>query len=284
VNVASAQTERVIDAGSEVRWPPQRLLFGVPVSVTTYEEAERAVVAAARARRPALVDALAVHVLAEAVWRPEVGRAVKAFELVTPDGQPVRWALNILYGAGLGERVYGPELMRRLCARAAADGIPIYLYGSTVEVLRDLCSSLLERFPGLRIAGAASPPFRPLTPAEDQEAVARINASGAEIVFIGLGAPKQEVFAAQHRERIRAVQVCVGAAFDFLAGTKPMAPVWMQAHGLEWLFRVWTEPRRLWRRYLISNSWFVGRVSVELLRHLTRRRARGTHEMNGEDS
>jgi exopolysaccharide biosynthesis WecB/TagA/CpsF family protein len=252
----------------EAWWPERRLLLGVPVSLTTYDEAERAVVAAARLRTPTVVDALAVHALAEAVRRPEVRRAVEGCELVTPDGQPVRWALNFLYRAGLPERVYGPELMRRLCARAATEGIPIYLYGSTPEVLGKLRGRLLERFPELWIAGVESPPFRPLTPDEDREVVARIDASGAEIVFIGLGAPKQELFAALHKERIRAVQVCVGAAFDFLAGTKPMAPAWMQARGLEWLFRLWTEPRRLWRRYLVANTWFVGRMAVELLRHI----------------
>jgi exopolysaccharide biosynthesis WecB/TagA/CpsF family protein len=255
-------------AGSSA-WPPRRPLLGVPVSLTTYGEAEDAVVAAVREGRPAVVDALAVHALAEAVRRPEVGRAVAHCELVTPDGQPVRWALNLLHGAGLRERVYGPELMRRLCARAAEEGIAIYLYGSTPEVLHGLRRSLRERFPALLIAGFESPPFRPLTPEEDREAVARIEASGAGIVFIGLGAPKQELFAALHKGRIRAVQVCVGAAFDFLAGTKPMAPAWMQARGLEWLFRLWSEPRRLWRRYLVANSWFVVRMGVELARHVS---------------
>ena len=256
----------------ETWWPARRPVLGVPVSLTTYDEAERAIVAAARARRPTVVDALAVHALAEAVRDPEVRRAVERCELVTPDGQPVRWALNVLYRAGLRERVYGPELMRRLCARSAKDGIPIYLYGSTPEVLEKLRARLLERSPDLRIAGVESPPFRPLTPDEDREVVARIDASGAGIVFIGLGAPKQELFAALHKDRIRAVQVCVGAAFDFLAGTKRMAPAWMQARGLEWLFRLWTEPRRLWRRYLVANTWFVGRMAVELLRHIVRGR------------
>jgi exopolysaccharide biosynthesis WecB/TagA/CpsF family protein len=212
------------------------------------------------------VNAVAVHALADAVRHPDVRWAVTQCEIVAPDGQPVRWALNTLHGAGLRERVYGPELMRRICMRAAAEGIPIYLYGSTPDVLDALARNLRDRYPGLRIAGAESPPFRPLTPAEDRAVVERIATSGAEIVFIGLGAPKQELFAAQHKERIPAVQVCVGAAFDFLAGKKPMAPAWMQASGLEWLFRLWTEPRRLWRRYLVSNSWFIGRLGVELLR------------------
>jgi len=271
MSVVAAKTSDGAWQGSELRWPPRHLLFGVPVSATTYEEAEFAVVAAARARRPTVVNAMAVHALADAAQRADVGRAIAECEIIAPDGQPVRWALNILHGARLRDRVYGPELMRRLCARAAQDGIPIYLYGSTEEVLQALRQNLLVRFPLLRIAGIESPPFRPLTSAEDREVIERIAASGAEIVFIGLGAPKQELFAAQHKERIRAVQVCVGAAFDFLAGTKPMAPRWMQARGLEWLFRLASEPRRLWRRYLVSNSWFIGRLGVEFLRRLSSR-------------
>lgn len=132
-----------------------------------------------------------------------------------------------------------------------------------VEKLRD---NLLDRLPDLEIAGYESPPFRPLTPEEDAEVVRRINNSGAGIVFIGLGCPKQDLFAYEHRDRIHAIQVCVGAAFDFHAGSQPMAPSWMQKRGLEWLYRLIQEPRRLWRRYLVTNSVFLAKLAVAMCR------------------
>jgi exopolysaccharide biosynthesis WecB/TagA/CpsF family protein len=198
---------------------------------------------------------------------------VNRFDLVSPDGQPVRWAMNYLHRTGLKERVYGPELMLRLCARAAAEGVSIYLYGSTPEVLGALQRNLSARFPQLQFAGAESPPFRSEWREPDAEAARRINASGAGLVFIGLSCPKQDWFAAVHRSDIQAVQVCVGAAFDFLAGTKRMAPAWMQRRGLEWVFRLIQEPRRMGPRYLINNSVFVFKFLQALpTRWWTRRR------------
>ena len=191
---------------------------------------------------------------------------VNAFEMVTPDGQPVRWALNVLHGTRLQDRVYGPELMLRACRRAAEVGVPIYLYGSVPDVLTGLERNLTERFPSLRIAGRESPPFRDLTPTEAAAMVDRIKSSGAGIVFVGLGCPRQDQFADAYRDAIGAVLVCVGAAFDFHAGTKRMAPPWMQRRGLEWLFRLGQEPRRLWRRYLVTNSVFLGKLAVELVK------------------
>jgi exopolysaccharide biosynthesis WecB/TagA/CpsF family protein len=177
--------------------------------------------------------------------------------MVAPDGQPVRWALNAFHGAGLKDRVYGPELMLRLCEKAAEAGVGVYLYGSEPEVVSRLSENLIERFGRLRIVGAESPPFRALSEGEVRAAAGRINASGAGIVFVGLGLPRQDHFAYELRGHIRAVQVCVGAAFDFHAKTKRMAPGWMQRCGLEWLFRLMQEPGRLWRRYLGTNSVFV---------------------------
>jgi N-acetylglucosaminyldiphosphoundecaprenol N-acetyl-beta-D-mannosaminyltransferase len=147
--------------------------------------------------------------------------------------------------------------MLRLCEAAAREQIGIYLYGGTTTSQAQLQAKLLAHFPSLVISGGESPPFRPLTADEDRAAVERINDSGAGIVFVGLGCPKQDHFAADHRTRIRAVQVCVGAAFDFHAGVTPMAPPWMQKRGLEWLYRLCREPRRLGRRYLVTNSQFA---------------------------
>ena len=186
---------------------------------------------------------------------------LNSFEIVAPDGQPVRWALNWLHRAKLADRVYGPELMLRLCERAAKEDVSIYLYGgASDEILRDLKTNLLQKYPNLVIAGAESPPFRHLTAEEDDAVVKRINESGAGIVFIGLGCPKQDHFAFEHRDRLQSVQACVGAAFDFHAGRTSMAPAWMQRRGLEWFYRLCREPRRLWRRYLVTNTLFLKKL------------------------
>lgn len=250
-------------------WPDKLDLFGLGISPTTYDEAVGLIVAAAEARSPAIVACQAVHAVVTACDDPVLQERVNSFELVTPDGQPVRWALNWLHGAGLSERVYGPELMLRLCREAERRGVGVYLYGGVPAVLELLQERLREACPGLNIAGAEAPPFRPLTDEEDAAVVERINGSGAGIVFIGLGCPKQDHFAYEHRPRINAVQLCVGAAFDFHAGVKPMAPPWMQRRGLEWLFRLACEPRRLTHRYLKTNSLFVWKLAVAMGRKLT---------------
>jgi exopolysaccharide biosynthesis WecB/TagA/CpsF family protein len=247
-------------------WPLKRDVIGVGISATTYDEAVRPILRAARRREAAAVSCHAVHAVVTSSRDAALRRAVNEFEIVTPDGQPVRWALNLLHRSGLRERVYGPELMLRLCRAAAEEGVSIYLYGGDGETIAALRSNLCRQFPGLQVAGAEAPPFRELTAEEDAAVVERINASGAGLLFIGLGCPKQDWFAAHHRGRIAAVQVCVGAAFDFHAGRKPMAPAWMQRRGLEWLFRLSQEPRRLWRRYLDTNSRFVWGVAFQYLR------------------
>jgi N-acetylglucosaminyldiphosphoundecaprenol N-acetyl-beta-D-mannosaminyltransferase len=250
-----------------VTWPAKYDVLGVAVSATTYDQAVDTIACAAQAEQPAVVSLHAVHALITAAGDPQLREAVNQFDMIAPDGQPVRWALNRLYHLNLTDRVYGPELMLRLCRRAAEAQIPIYLYGSTQPVLDALCERLPERFAGLRIAGAESPPFRKLTEEEDAQVVRRINESGARIVFIGLGAPKQDLFAHAHRDRIDAVQVCVGAAFDFHAGMLPMAPAWMQRTGLEWLYRLYQEPGRLWKRYLVTNSTFLWKLGGAMSRN-----------------
>jgi len=242
------------------RWPRKVDLLGVQVSVTNYEEATDMVIEAARQREPALVACQAVHAVVTASCDPDLRDKLNGFDLVTPDGQPVRWAMNLLHGVGLVDRVYGPELMLHLCRSAADNAVSVYLYGGSPEVIELLRERLPRLCPGLRIAGAESPPFRALSSTEDQATVERINTSGAGLLFLGLGCPKQDLFAHAHRESIRAVQVCVGAAFDFHAGVKPMAPAWMQRRGLEWLFRLAHEPRRLWKRYLVTNTIFLAKL------------------------
>ncbi len=246
-------------------WPPKLDVFGVQVSATHYKEAVEVILQAAEQHLPAQVSLHAVHALITASSDPELRRKVNSFQMIAPDGQPVRWALNLLHGAGLRDRVYGPELMLRLCQQAAVRGVSVYLYGSSPEVLERLQANLQAKYPGLRIAGVESPPFRPLSVEESDDTIKRINDSGAGIVFVGLGAPKQDHFAYEHGSRIRAVQVCVGAAFDFHAGVKRMAPRWMQRWGLEWVYRLIHEPGRLWHRYLVTNTVFLAKLAREML-------------------
>jgi N-acetylglucosaminyldiphosphoundecaprenol N-acetyl-beta-D-mannosaminyltransferase len=180
-----------------------------------------------------------------------------------PDGQPVRWALNLLHGTALSDRVYGPELMRQLCGRAEQQELPVFFYGSTPEVLARLQQNLRRAFPGLRIAGAEASRFRLLSEKEKAEVAERIRASGAALVFVGLGCPRQEVWTYEHRAELAMPVVAVGAAFDFHAGVLPQAPPALQRMGLEWLFRLAQEPRRLWKRYALLNPLYVLLIGLQ---------------------
>ena len=196
--------------------------------------------------------------------RPEVRAALNA-NLAVPDGMPVVWALRLL--GHRARRVYGPDLMQAVCARSVQTGWKHYLYGGMPGLPERLAANLQRRYPGLQVAGLESPPFRALSAAEDRAAVERLNASGADIVWVGLGSPKQDLWAAQHRAALTApVIIVVGAAFDFFAGTVRQAPRWMQRSGLEWVFRLAVEPRRLWRRYLLYNPRFIWEVGRQWAR------------------
>ncbi|MEM7478074.1 MAG: WecB/TagA/CpsF family glycosyltransferase [Planctomycetota bacterium] len=250
---------------SILNWPAKYDVLGVRVSCTDYHATIQAIVLAAKASQSAIVSMQAVHPIVLASQDNELREIVNEFDIVAPDGQPVRWALNWLHNLNLSERVYGPELMWRLCERAASENLSVYFYGSTANVLEQMQNRLKASFPNLHISGAESPPFRDLGNEELDDVVKRINGSKAKVVFIGLGAPKQDQFAALIRADVDAVLVCVGAAFDFHAGAKPMAPNWMQRRGLEWLFRFCSEPRRLWKRYLTTNSVFVLKLTHALV-------------------
>ncbi len=204
------------------------------------------------------VTAAAVNLVMSAHEDPETMAAVLGATLAVPDGQPLVWALRAL-GHSRATRVYGPDLMLSFCARAAAEGIPMYLYGGRDEAALGLLEARLrERFPGLSLVGGYSPPFRPLKPEEERRVIADIDGSGAAVVWVGIGQPKQEQWMAQMRPRLRApLLVGVGAAFDFHAGLVSQAPAWMQRNGLEWTYRLSREPRRLWRRYARYNPRFV---------------------------
>jgi N-acetylglucosaminyldiphosphoundecaprenol N-acetyl-beta-D-mannosaminyltransferase len=202
------------------------------------------------------VCACNVHSVVTARLDAEFARALENADLCVPDGAPVAWRLR---GRGYRgqRRVSGPDVMQRCCERAAEAGLPVFLYGSTPETLDRLAPALRARYPGLRIAGAYAPPFRTLTEAEDAEKTRANAESGARLVFVALGCPKQEAWMRSHRGAFPGVMLGAGAAFDFLAGTQQRAPAWMQRAGLEWLHRLAHEPRRLWRRYLLTNTLFL---------------------------
>jgi exopolysaccharide biosynthesis WecB/TagA/CpsF family protein len=245
--------------------PPRTRILGIGVSRVTYETVVEQVAAAARSRRPLAVTALAVHGLMSGVLDPDFARVLHGLDILTPDGQPVRWALNLFGRPVLRRRVYGPTLMLRLCERAAADKLGVYLFGSRPDVVETLARKLARRFPGLEIAGLQADRFREATAEEDRADVERILASGARLVFCGRGCPRQERWCLAHRERLSMPLIAVGAAFDFHAGMLRQAPAWMQNAGLEWLFRLAVEPRRLWRRYLLLNPLYLACLGAQAL-------------------
>ena len=241
-------------------------LLGVLVDAVDYEATVDRIISAAEARRSLVTSAAAVHGVMTGVLDPVHRYRLNRLDLVVPDGQPVRWGLNLLHGARLRDRVYGPTLTLKLCAAAAARGLPIYLYGSRAVVLDALANRLEARFPGLRIAGMEPSKFRPITAGEKREIIERIRASGAQLTFVGLGCPRQEVWAFEYREHLAMPIVAVGAAFDFHAGMLTQAPATLQRVGLEWLFRLVQEPRRLWRRYLTLNPAYLTLLGLQLTR------------------
>lgn len=238
-------------------------MLGVGVDAVDYEMTVERILQAARDRRPLGVTALAVHGVMTGALDSDQRHRLNALDLVVPDGQPVRWALRWLHGVRLADRVRGPTLMLRVVDRAAAEGLPVYLYGSTRETLTQLTGALLRQFPGLRIAGSSPSRFRVLHEAEQREAVAALRGSGAALVFVGLGCPRQEVWTYENRDQLGIPAIAVGAAFDFHAGTLREAPLWMQRTGLEWLYRFGSEPGRLWRRYMLLNPLYLVLVALQ---------------------
>ncbi len=241
----------------------KKSVLGVHVDAVDYQAAVERIIGAAVERKPLAVSALAVHgVMTGVLDRTHLYR-LNHLDLVVPDGQPVRWALNVLYGAGLTDRVYGPNLMLKICERAALKGLPIFLYGSQPEVLERLSANLRARFPELKIAGTEPSRFRQITVKEKQEIASRIRASGAAITFVGLGCPRQEVWAYEYRDALKMPLVAVGAAYDFHAGMLAQAPERLQRFGLEWLYRFAHEPRRLWKRYVLLNPMYLSLLLLQ---------------------
>jgi N-acetylglucosaminyldiphosphoundecaprenol N-acetyl-beta-D-mannosaminyltransferase len=226
------------------------------IDAVTWEEAIGRIAAWGTARESRYVCICNVHSVVTTTRDVEFKIAVNNADMSTPDGAPIAWALRRL-GHPSQERINGPDLMIRYLNEAERRGQTVFFYGSTEATLTRLRAALLQLFPQLRIGGALSPPFRPLSLEEDEQIVEQINQSGASVVFVGLGCPKQEKWMADHRGRIHAVMIGVGAAFDYHAGVVKRAPIWWQRNGLEWLYRLGSEPRRLFRRYLVTNTLFV---------------------------
>ena len=238
-------------------------VLGIGVNAIDYDAAVERVMLAAKNRQSMAVTALAVHGVMTGVKDRTHQYRLNNFDLVCPDGQPVRWALNWLHGCGLTDRVYGPELTLRLCQAAAHENVPLFLFGATEEMLERFADCLCKKFPGLTIAGRRASRFRTISAEERDNLAAEISGSGAGLCFVGLGCPRQEVFAYEMRGRLNMPLVAVGAAFAFHAGMLDQAPPWMQRRGLEWLYRVAKEPERLWKRYLTTNPAFLVRLALQ---------------------
>lgn len=231
-------------------------ILGVNIAHSSYDEVVKKCTAWAQAGESHAVFFAAVHMVMEGHDGLEYRRKLNAADMVNPDGMPVVWALRAL-GMRNANRVYGPDTTEALLRAAQESNIPVGFYGGSEETLALLLAKVEESYPGIRVVFAMSPPFRKLTQEEDESVVEQITESGARFLFVGLGCPKQENWIIDHKDRIPAVMLGVGAAFDFLAGTKPQAPRWMMRNGLEWVFRFASEPRRLAGRYLKHNPRFV---------------------------
>lgn len=240
-------------------------ILSIRVDSTSYENATNQILNWALSGGKRYVCAANVHMVMEALKDDRFREIVNKSDLVTPDGMPLVWTMRML-GIKDQSRVYGPTLTLKICEAASRIGLPVGFYGSSPLSIKNLVQNISSRFASLRIAYYYSPPFRSLKPEEDEAVVQNINKSGAKILFVGLGCPKQENWMFSHLGKINAVMVGVGAAFDFHAGLKKQAPRWMMAIGLEWFFRLCNEPRRLWRRYLYNNPRYLFLVVRQILR------------------
>lgn len=251
-----------------------RHILGTRIDATSYEDATARIISWAMANEPDYVCAANVHMVMEAYDDQDFMHVINSAALVTPDGMPLVWGLRQM-GVRGATRVYGPTLTLHVCSAAADNDIPIALYGGTEQSLSLFKNFLNDSFPGIQVVCGIAPPFRSLTAEEDDAYTRQIVASGARILLVGIGCPKQERWMAQHISKISAVMLGVGAAFDFHSGRVKQAPVVMQRMGLEWLYRLIREPRRLWKRYLKHNPRFILFFSIQLakskLRQFSRR-------------
>ena len=240
-------------------------ILGVLVNAVDYEAAVHRIMDAAERKDALGVTALAVHGVMTGVMDDAHRHRLNNLDLIVPDGQPVRWALNRLHGTKLSDRVYGPTLMLKTCAEAERRGVSVFLLGSDASMLESLTTSLRRQFPDLKIAGTRPSAFRQISPDEKAELITSVRDSGAGITFVGLGCPRQEVFVYEFVQGLGMPCLAVGAAFAFHAGELDQAPPWMQRLGLEWFYRLKKEPARLWRRYLLLNPLYVSLLTLQVL-------------------
>jgi exopolysaccharide biosynthesis WecB/TagA/CpsF family protein len=237
--------------------PPRQRLFNVNYAVLDYSEASDLIINKALAGKSYGVSALAVHGLIESVSNVEFRENLDKIDMIVPDGQPVRWALNHFRNTGLKDRVAGPILTKHVLAKADKLGLRVYLYGSTLPTLQKIEQHFKKKYPNITICGYHVDRFRDATDEEDQQDIEKINASKSHLVLVGRGCPRQEKWVANHVGKIDSPMMAIGAAFDFMAGNIKHAPHWMQKAGLEWFYRLVQNPKKLWKRYLVTNSYFV---------------------------
>lgn len=247
--------------------PSSKACHFLPIRIdsTSYEDATYRVLTWAELGEKRFVCVANVHMVMEAQKSIPFRQKVNSSDLITPDGVPLVWAMRLM-GIESQTRVYGPTLTTHLCTAASKCDMPVGFYGGAPGTIQGLVNNLSNRLPSLRIGYSYSPPFRPLRKEEDEETIQDINCSGVKILFVGLGCPKQEHWMFDHLGKINAVMIGVGAAIDYHAGTKKQAPDWMMSVGLEWLFRLCQEPKRLWRRYLFNNPQFLYLVGKQILK------------------
>ena len=244
---------------------PRGNILGVGVSAINMPQALQAIEGWMDARTPQYVCVTPAHAVMECHDHPELKSIYNQSGLTTPDGMSIVWLLK-LFGFSHVDRVYGPDLMLEVCRSSQDKGYKHYFYGGAPGVADQLAEKLLKRFPELKIVGLESPPFRELTGAENQEMIKRIQSAAPDIVWVGIGSPRQEKWMSRHLKDLGVpVLIGVGAAFDFLSGNKPQAPRWVQRSGMEWFYRLLSEPRRLWKRYMLNYPRFIVLVCMQLL-------------------
>ncbi|MBE9224461.1 WecB/TagA/CpsF family glycosyltransferase [Phormidium sp. LEGE 05292] len=263
VNQSALTEEKTLNSWETIK-VDKRSILGTKVNALSVEDATQKAIEYAQAGKSSYICLANVHMIMEAYDSREFWQTLNTADMVVPDGMPLVWGLRSL-GAIDQTRITGRDITLSLCKEAAKKGIPVGFYGSSKHTLKLIVTNIKKLYPDLKVAYSYSPPFRPLSAQEDEAVVKEIQESGIGILFVGLGCPKQEYWMAQHKQRIPAVMLGVGAAFDFIAGTKPLAPKLMQETGLEWIFRLCLEPRRLWKRNQRHNPRFVLLFFLQLL-------------------
>lgn len=231
-------------------------LFNTWVSIASYKDYIKNIIELAKTKKSSYACFANVHMITEAYQHPEFNEVVNNADIVAPDGRPLSLLMKLQYQIEQ-ERACGMDMFPDILKEAEQKGLSVFFYGSTPLVLDQIKLKAVKDFPQLKIAGAYSPPFRPLTPEEDQEVVEMINSSGANLVFVSLGCPKQELWMFEHRGKVKACMLGLGQAFLTYAGIEKRLPQWARNMSLEWLYRFYLEPRRLWKRYLLGNSRFM---------------------------